>query len=220
MSATEDRPPAEPGPEPGVDRRSLLPLVVALLVAGVVVVGALVVSAVAGREDGSFGWFAYTPGTEPTSSADLSEVVVLEQPTTRHVDGGVAYDQTPPAGGDHDPAWLECGVYDEPVREENAVHSLEHGTVWVTYRPGLDEAGIRTLAAAVPDESVVSPYDGLKAPVVVTVWGAQLALTGPDDPRLVLFLAEYGDGHTSPEPFASCAGGVGGADSDPDSAAV
>ena len=33
-----------------------------------------------------------------------------------------------PAGGPHDPAWLECGVYDEPVRDENAVHDLEHGT--------------------------------------------------------------------------------------------
>ena len=48
----------------------------------------------------------------------------------------------------------------------------------------------------------MSPYDGLPGPVVVTVWGRQLALDGPDDPRLELFLREFGDGHTSPEPFA------------------
>ena len=39
----------------------------------------------------------------------------------------------PPVGGAHDPEWLECGAYDAPVRDENAVHDLEHGTVWITY---------------------------------------------------------------------------------------
>jgi hypothetical protein len=43
---------------------------------------------------------------------------------------------------------------------------------------------------------------------VITVWGAQLQLTGPDDPRLPLFLDEFGDGGTSPEGMASCEGGV------------
>jgi len=45
-------------------------------------------------------------------------VRVVEQPTTRHVGGEVDYDQSPPAGGDHDPAWPECGVYDEPTSPE------------------------------------------------------------------------------------------------------
>ena len=33
-------------------------------------------------------------------------------------------------------------------------------------------------------------------------------LTGADDPRLALFLAELGHGETAPEPLASCAGGI------------
>jgi hypothetical protein len=43
---------------------------------------------------------------------------------------------------------------------------------------------------------------------VVTVWGAQLRLTGPGDPRLARFLEELGDGGTAPEAMASCEGGV------------
>ena len=108
------------------------------------------------------------------------------------------YDQTPPAGGDHDPAWLECGVYDEPVRDENAVHSLEHGTVWVTHDPDLAAASVAALAERLPEKSILSPYDGLPGPVVVTVWGRQLVLDGADDPRLDLFLRSSATGTPRP----------------------
>ena len=72
----------------------------------------------------------------------------------------------------------------------------------------LDDADVARLADALPDNGILSPYDGLPAPVVVTVWGRQLALTGADDPRLKVFIDTYSDGHTAPEPFASCAGGI------------
>ncbi|MGC4112577.1 MAG: DUF3105 domain-containing protein [Nocardioides sp.] len=129
--------------------------------------------------------------------------------TTKPVD----YKQVPPAGGPHDPTWDDCGVYTAPPRNENAVHDLEHGTVWVTYRPGLDAAGIQQLQTALDavksGKIMLSPYPGLPAPVVVTVWDAQLALKGPDDPRLATFIGFYGDGHTAPEAaFASCKGGA------------
>ncbi|MCW2792291.1 MAG: hypothetical protein JWO76_1389 [Nocardioides sp.] len=139
---------------------------------------------------------------------NLDEVQVFEDLRNDHTEGDVDYPTTPPVGGPHDPVWLDCGVYDEPIRDENAVHDLEHGAVWITYEPGLDAGDVGTLAEALPDNGIMSPYDGLPAPVVVTVWGRQLALSGADDPRLALFLAGFSDGHTSPEPFASCAGGA------------
>jgi hypothetical protein len=125
----------------------------------------------------------------------------------------IHYDQVPPAGGPHDPTWDDCGVYDAPVRNENAVHDLEHGTVWITYRPGLSTAHVQKLSDALDTvksgKIMLSPYPGLPAPVVVTVWNAQLDLKGADDPRLPIFLDFYGDGHTGPEAsFASCKGGA------------
>ncbi len=124
----------------------------------------------------------------------------------------IRYAQVPPAGGPHDPVWDDCGAYDEPVRNENAVHDLEHGTVWITYRPGLDAADVQSLQSRLQTlksgKWMLSPYPGLPSPVVVTVWNAQLDLTGADDPRLPRFLAFYGDGHTAPEAaFATCKGG-------------
>lgn len=115
---------------------------------------------------------------------------------------------SPPAGGEHAPQWLACGVYDRPVDEGLAVHALEHGAVWITYEPGLDEDDIADLARKLPAEGILSPYAGLPGPVVATVWGRQLVLTGADDTGLDAFLEEYADGHTAPEPMASCAGGV------------
>jgi hypothetical protein len=139
---------------------------------------------------------------------DLSLVETWEITDRAHTTGDVTYAQDPPAGGAHAPIWLACGVYDEPVREESAVHDLEHGTVWITYDPGLSAADVEALAEQLPDNGIMSPREGLPTPVVVTVWGAQLRLDGADDERLALFLEEYGDGHTAPEFGASCQGGT------------
>ncbi len=147
---------------------------------------------------------------EPPRAVGLDAVVTFttlrSDHTTETVDD---YSSSPPAGGKHFPVWLDCGVYDEPVRSEFIVHDLEHGTFWFAYdADALDDGEVATLAAALPDNGVMTPYVGLQAPVVVTVWEAQLALDGVDDPRLGLFLEEYAGGVTAPEPAASCAGGA------------
>ena len=139
---------------------------------------------------------------------ELSEVETFVIDDRAHTSGEVTYPQTPPAGGAHAPIWLACGVYDDPVRDENAVHDLEHGTVWITHDAGLSQSDLDGLAAQLPDNGIMSPHEDLPSPVVVTVWEAQLALDGADDGRLGLFIDEYGDGHTAPEFGASCQGGT------------
>ena len=144
---------------------------------------------------------------EPVSK-DLSAVKSYDGLSNKHTPDDVDYPQSPPVGGQHAPVWLDCGVYDEPLRDENAVHDLEHGTVWISYDPDLDADDVDALAEELPQNGILAPYPDLSAPVVVTVWGRQLALDGADDPRLALFIRTYGGGETAPEPMASCAGGV------------
>ncbi len=148
--------------------------------------------------------------------ADLSAVQTYDIDDRLHSTEDLDYPQTPPAGGAHAPIWLDCGSYDEPVRDEAAVHDLEHGSVWLTYAPSLSEADVARLVAVLPDNAIMSPHENLPSPVVVTVWGAQLALDGAGDERLALFLDKYGDGHTAPEKGATCHGGT----SDPSGAAM
>ena len=129
-----------------------------------------------------------------------------------HVTTKVDYPQTPPAGGPHNPVWLNCGIYDSPLPNENAVHDLEHGAVWITYRPELPAGQVSTLTAlarALKTYVDVSPYPGLPAPVVVSAWGQQLQLPNASDPRLATFITAFRLSSNAPEPGAPCTGGTG-----------
>ena len=190
---------AEPGPVVEEVRSRRLPLVLAtvgaVLVLGAALAAPLVNEALRGEE-------------EVQRAIDLSLVETWDITDRTHTTDEVDYAQNPPAGGAHAPIWLACGVYDEPVRDENAVHDLEHGTVWITHDPDLSADDLEALAAELPDNGIMSPREDLPSPVVVTVWGTQLQLDGADDERLALFLAEYGDGHTAPEFGVTCQGGT------------
>jgi len=128
------------------------------------------------------------------------------------VDYEAEYGMNPPAGGDHASAWLNCGVYTEPQQNENAVHALEHGAVWVTYDPDvLGEAEIETLRESIPKTyMVLSPYPGLPAPVVASAWANQVQLDGVDDPRLADFIEKFRQSPDAPEPGAACTGAIDG----------
>lgn len=129
-----------------------------------------------------------------------------------HVNTPVDYDQTPPIGGPHNPAWLNCGVYDVEQQNENAVHSLEHGAVWITYDPAAttDDEIAALVALAPTTYTIVSPYPGIGEAMAISAWGAQLRFTDVADPAVEDFLTEYWRSPSSPEPNAPCTGAIDG----------
>ncbi len=129
----------------------------------------------------------------------------------RHTEGTVDYGQSPPAGGEHNPTWQNAGYYPDPIRNETAVHTMEHGAVWITYRPDLPQGQVDELQQVANNREcvLVSPYPELGAPVVASAWGKQIELEGADDPVLNRFIGAYLRGEQTPEPGAACTGGVG-----------
>jgi hypothetical protein len=130
-------------------------------------------------------------------------------PSRGHVNAVLPHTELPPPGGEHSPAWQNCGVYESPVAIENAIHSMEHGAIWITYRPDLPEADVERLQDIAWGENflLLTPYENLASPVVLTAWGVQLELEDAGDGRIGSFINEYiGRG---PEPGASCSNGVG-----------
>ena len=132
-----------------------------------------------------------------------------------HVQGTVAYDRVPPVGGNHAPVWLNCGIYDQPVPNENAVHSMEHGAVWITYQSSISTADVATLRSLVQSKDtpgryvILSPYSGLPSPIVLTAWGNQLRVPSASDERIGQFIDYFRTGPQDLEPGAACSGGGG-----------
>lgn len=146
----------------------------------------------------------------PAAIEGLERVVGL----SRGHDPEVVYeeaDQLPPIGGIHDPVWQNCGIYNEPVETKHVLHSLEHGAVWVTYSNELSQDDVATLQETVRNETfvVLSPYPGLRSPVVLTAWGIQLEVDSVSDSRIATFVERYQQGPQTPELGASCQNGTG-----------
>jgi hypothetical protein len=129
-----------------------------------------------------------------------------------HVTKNVKYPMTPPAGGDHDARWMNCNgdVYTKELSNMNAVHSLEHGSVWVTYTSKAAKADVEKLAAKVKQTpyTLMSPYEGQAAPIMLTAWGHQRTVTSADDPNVAKFFETYVQGEQTPEKGATCSGGL------------
>lgn len=126
------------------------------------------------------------------------------------VEGEIEYDRDPPTNGKHSPIWQNCGFYSEPIDNSPAVHSMDHGVVWITHRPDLPADQIEQLRPYSDEKYViVSPYPDLPAPVVATAWRNQIYLEGVNDPRLREFVDEFRISEISPLSGNRCVGGVG-----------
>jgi hypothetical protein len=153
--------------------------------------------------------FLLSGDDQPGSAGPPEGVQDFEVAGRSHVTGPVDYEQDPPVGGDHADRWLNCAAYDFPVPNENAVHSMEHGAVWITYSPDLPVDQVQTLEALADQGYIlVSPYLTLEDPVVVSSWGHQLRLQSADDPRLEQFIQAFRQGPDTPELGGPCTGGI------------
>ena len=108
----------------------------------------------------------------------------------------------PPAGGPHYVNPLPGGVYTEPIDDGRVIHSLEHGLVWITYKPGaISDAQLKAvtdLAEGRKRDIVLSPRPDNKDALVVVSWGRRLILKPDDIKTLKDFIST--NLNRSPEP--------------------
>jgi hypothetical protein len=152
-------------------------------------------------------------GCTPGGAPDAQGVQSYTCETRNHVaslDALPRYAQSPPVGGDHFFAWQNCGVYDQPVLDAAAVHSLEHGAVWITYAPSLGSDQVALLDDLADGHShvLVSPRVDLPAPIVASAWGKQMQARIASDSRLASFIGTFEKGPQTPEPGALCSGAI------------
>lgn len=158
---------------------------------------------------------AYKPSAGNKDPSTKIEGVVTQnygEANRGHIgsDKRVAYDHSPPFGGPHDATWAACNgqIYETAVRNENMVHALEHGAVWIAYQPDqITGPALQALRDRVQGQSylLLSPYPGLDSPISLQSWGHQLKLTDPADQRIDQFIQSLrANQYTYPEIGASC----------------
>ena len=155
-----------------------------------------------------------------TTTIDLENIEGVEylvMTSREHTEEDLDYPTVPPAGGDHLGIWHNCGKYIVELLDEAAVHSLEHGVVWVTYIPDLPLNEIQKLDNILDGNQrfLMSPYSNQPAPIVLTSWGRRLEIEEADDPRIPAFIEAFTDSPSSPEPGVTCNGGLGIPPGDP-----
>jgi Protein of unknown function (DUF3105) len=131
-----------------------------------------------------------------------------------HKEGRLSYSETPPSGGAHNAAWQNCGVYDTQIAVENAIHSLEHGAVWITYQPNLDINEVAKIREYAKGQTymLVSPYQygALDKAIYVIAWNHSMGVDKADDKRIASFIKKYKNvADNTPEFGATCSGAIG-----------
>jgi hypothetical protein len=215
--AGKGQPPRGPGRPPAKKGKSivnqkqtpwgLIGVTIAVVLFAVAVVVVVVVT-----HKSSNGTDSTDPYRRPELAAakKIAGVKYHVEPNHTHVQGNLKYDTTPPTGGNHSQYWADCTgtVYAQPIANENAVHMLEHGAIWVTYNAdkvkGAQLDDLKKLVSGV-DRMALSPFPNLKSAVSLQAWGYQLFVDSPTDPRIDQFVAalKY-NSKTTPEYGATC----------------
>lgn len=126
-----------------------------------------------------------------------------------HVPKGAAhsaYNSNPPTSGDHYDVPAEWGVYKEPLEDEQLIHNLEHGGVWIAYKPDISKDIITKLEGMVKKygkKVIVAPRPVNDSDVAVAVWGRldKFSVAEYSDERVENFIESLRN-KTAPEPWA------------------
>ncbi|MDK1018434.1 MAG: DUF3105 domain-containing protein [Actinomycetota bacterium] len=105
----------------------------------------------------------------------------------------VAYGTPTPTSGTHNATSPRCGIFDQQLPAEFAVHALEHGVVVVWYQPTLSDdalSGLRGIVSQFDDRVILSPNAQITDPVVATAW-LRLKAYESVDPEIEAFIETY-----------------------------
>ncbi|OGE82497.1 MAG: hypothetical protein A3B10_00275 [Candidatus Doudnabacteria bacterium RIFCSPLOWO2_01_FULL_44_21] len=124
----------------------------------------------------------------------------LEDQGQLHIDQGSfdhpAYNSNPPTSGWHWPQAAEWGIYKATQPDEQLIHNLEHGGVWIAYKPGsVDEQTVNLLQdfAKRYRKVIVEPREANDAAIALAAWTHLDKLDQYDESQILRFIASYYD---------------------------
>ena len=123
---------------------------------------------------------------------------------------GSGYNSNPPSSGPHWANPAKNGIHDQVLPDEQLIHDLEHGYVWIAYRPadavlrsstssaglkpGLSQDELNKLKEIVKSDDwkvVLAPRDKNEAMVALVAWGRVLVMDQFDEGKVKDFIKTY-----------------------------
>jgi len=80
------------------------------------------------------------------------------------------YNSNPPSGGWHYALTAKKKYYTEPIPDENALHNLEHGDVWIAYSPKLSQEARDELKRYAFSKILISPREANDTDIALVAW--------------------------------------------------
>ena len=130
---------------------------------------------------------------------------------TKHVPEStkVNYNSDPPSSGDHFQSPALKGFYEEELPDGNLIHNLEHGYIWVAYRPDLPADQVQKLKGLFsspfsnpefePSKAIVTRRSNNPVPISIVAWRWTMNLDNYDEEKLMQFYLQ----HVSKSPEAA-----------------
>ena len=133
-----------------------------------------------------------TPGVE---SPSLGQQHVL--PSSPEI----MYNSNPPTSGPHYSTAAQSGIYDTEFPDRELIHNIEHGHIWISYRPDLPKDEIEQLAVIAKSygtKIVMAPRAKDESPIAIAAWQHLLKLNTVDEVQIRAFInARQGHGPES-----------------------
>ncbi len=112
------------------------------------------------------------------------------------------YNSDPPTSGPHYAQPAEWGVYDKELPDEQLIHSLEHGGIWISYKD-IDQVTkdkLTALGHRYPGSVIITPRAKNDAKIVLASWGRLEKFDQYNEDIIEAFIKA--NKNDSPEPLA------------------
>ena len=104
------------------------------------------------------------------------------------------YNSNPPTSGPHYPESAAWGVYDKTLPDEQLLHNLEHGGIWISYKDAGDKDladQLKSLASKYTLKVIMEPRPADDSRIAVAAWGRLLKLDHFDKQQIRDFINAY-----------------------------
>ncbi|MEK7636485.1 MAG: DUF3105 domain-containing protein [Patescibacteria group bacterium] len=90
-----------------------------------------------------------------------------------HIADGASHDpynSNPPTSGPHYVEWAMDRFYERAIPDEHLVHNLEHGDIWISYKPSISDDVKKRLKKIAGSKVVVTPREANTEDIALMAW--------------------------------------------------